>query len=194
MKEALREALGRYSPEAIEESAAAGAAVLVLLYEREARPHIVFQKRSELVLHHKGQVSFPGGAADPGDHDAVHTALRETHEEIGVHPGHVEVLGRLDDILTISNFHVTPVVGWLDRYPYTWRVREAEVAYLIEAAIDDLRDPVNFVEDRRVVGDREVVLPSYRAGKDLIWGATARMLTNLFDIWASLDVSLSARR
>jgi 8-oxo-dGTP pyrophosphatase MutT (NUDIX family) len=194
MKQPLREALSRYSPEAIGDSTAAGAAVLLLLYEREARPHIVFQKRSELVLHHKGQVSFPGGAADPRDHDAVHTALRETHEEIGVDPGHVEVLGRLDDIVTISNFRVTPVVGWLDRYPYAWRVREAEVAYLIEAAVDDLRNPANFVEDRRVVGDREVVLPSYRVGDDLIWGATARMLTNFLDIWASLDVSMSARR
>lgn len=187
MKEPLREALKRYSPDLIEDSQAAGAAVMLLVYEREARPHLVFQKRSELVLHHKGQISFPGGAVDPGDRDHVHTALRETHEEIGVHPSHVDVLGRLDDMVTISNFRVTPVVGWLDRYPYDWRVREEEVAYLIEAAVDDLRDPANFVEDRRVIGDREVVLPSYRAGEDLIWGATARMLTNFLDVWATLD-------
>ena len=136
---------------------------------------------------HKGQISFPGGGRDAEDPHLIHTALRETHEEIGVHPSHVDILGRLDDHRTISNFLVTPYVGWLDRYPYEWRFSEDEVAYLLEVPLDHLRDPANYIPDRRVINGREVVLPSYQFEQDLIWGATARMLTNFLDIWAAVD-------
>lgn len=188
MKEKLRDALGDYQPQIIEAApGVAAAAVLLLLYEHRGRPHVVFQKRTDRVLHHKGQISFPGGASDPGDLDLVTTALRETHEEIGALPADVEVLGRLDDMVTISKFRVTPFVGWLSRYPYDWRFSDDEVAYLLEVPVDHLRHPETFVPDHRLIGGREVVLPSYRFGEDLIWGATARMLTNFLDIWAALE-------
>lgn len=188
MKDRLREVLRAYSPQGLEPDAALWpAAVLVLLYEHEGRPHVVFQKRTDKVDAHKGQISFPGGGRDPEDVELLHTALRETHEEIGVHPDHVDVLGQLDDIKTISNFLVTPYVGWLERYPYEWRFSEHEVAYLIEAPVDHLLDPANYVPDRRIIGGREVEMPSYRFGDDLIWGATARMLTNFLDLWRAAE-------
>ena len=182
MKEPLRNVLQQYAPAEIEHNNGAAAAVMVLLYDH-GEPHIVFQKRSELVLHHKGQISFPGGAADHTDPDLLFTALRETHEELGVQPGHVDVLGRIDDIFTISNFRVRPYVGWLERYPYDWVYPDVEVAYLLEVPMSHLLDPVNFVDDRRVVDGRERSFPAYRFGDDLIWGATARMLTNFLDLW-----------
>ena len=99
MKEALRATLAAYQPQTIQlEPGRARAAVLLLLYDRKGRTHVVFQKRTEHVETHKGQISFPGGMADPGDSGLAFTALRETHEEIGVHPSDVEVLGQLDDI------------------------------------------------------------------------------------------------
>lgn len=183
MKDALRAALARYAPATIEdEPHLARAAVLALFYECDGEPHLVFQRRSDRVLHHKGQVSFPGGAVDPGDESLLWTALRETQEEIGVAPEDVEVLGRLDDLVTVSGFRVTPFVGWLRRYPYPWRFSAEEVAYLLEVPFATLRDPRSFVPDVRTYGGRPVVLPSYRVGPDLVWGATARIVANLLDV------------
>jgi hypothetical protein len=111
--------------------------------------------------------------------------LRETHEEIGVAPGDVEVLGQIDEIRTISNFIVTPYVGWLRRFPYEWQFSHEEVAYLLEVPVDHLLDPVNFVPDRRTIEGREIIVPSYRFEQDLIWGATGRMVANFLDVWTA---------
>jgi 8-oxo-dGTP pyrophosphatase MutT (NUDIX family) len=186
MREPLRAALAAYEPQSVDvDESVWPAAVLVLLYEHGGRPHLVFQKRTDKVDAHKGQVSFPGGGRDPGDTDLVVTALRETHEEIGVHPSDIEVLGQIDQIKTISNFIVTPYVGWLDRYPYDWRFSEAEVDYLLEVPVDHLLDPANFVPDRRTINGREVIVPSYQWQDDLIWGATGRMVSNFLDVWVA---------
>lgn len=185
MRDALRSVLAAYEPQTIAPRAGlTEAAVLAVIYEHGGAPYLVFQRRTDTVQDHKGQISLPGGAADPADLDLRFTALRETHEEIGVHPAHLDILGRIDDLVTISNYRVTPYVGWLSHYPYDWRFNEHEVAYLIEVPVEHLLDPANLVEDRRVVNEREVVLPSYRFGEDLIWGATARMVSNLLDLVA----------
>ena len=188
MRDHVRELLSRYAPERIEpDPPLPPAGVLLLLHERPTGPHIIFQKRTDSVRDHKGQISFPGGAMDPGDHSVLFTALRETHEEIGVDPEHVEVLGQLDDMTTVSNFLVTPYVGWLDRYPYEWRFSHHEVAYLLEVPLDHLLAPVNFVPDRRIINGREFVFQSYKFNDDLIWGATARMLSNFLDLIRALE-------
>lgn len=188
MRDLLRQALSRYVPEPIEaDPGVAPAGVLVLIYDHPSDgPHVVFQKRTDRVRDHKGQISFPGGATDPEDETVLHTALRETHEEIGVHPDDVEVLGQLDDMVTVSSFRVTPFVGWLKRYPYEWKFSDIEVAYLLEVPIQHLLHPDTLVPDRRLINGREYVFSSYQWREDLIWGATARMLTNFLDILASV--------
>ncbi len=187
MREQLRAALAKYEPQTLEiNPRTPAAAVLLLMYEHEDDIFVVFQRRTEQVRDHKGQISFPGGAQDPEDVDLLATALRETHEEIGVLPEHVDVLGRLDDMTTISNFRITPFVGWLSRYPYDWRFSDEEVAYLIEAPLRVLMDPATLVPDRRSINGRDYVFSSYQFGADLIWGATARMLTNFLDICAGV--------
>lgn len=187
MKDRIRDILSRYDPVDLDpDDTLWPAAVLVLLCEHNGRLQLVFQKRTDKVDAHKGQVSFPGGGRDEGDMDLVYTALRETHEEIGVHPGDVDVLGRLDQMRTISGFAVTPYVGWLARYPYEWVCSEHEVAYLLEVPLDHLLDPANFVPDRREFDGRWAELPSYRFQDDLIWGATARMLQNFLDLYTTL--------
>lgn len=183
MRDNLRRLLAAYVPQTQQPDPLPPAAgVLLLLHQRPAGPHIIFQKRTETVRDHKGQISFPGGAMDPGDPHVLHTALRETHEEIGVVPVHIEVLGQLDDMVTVSNFLVTPYVGWLDRYPYEWRFSSQEVAYLLEVPLEHLLDPRHLIPDRRVINGRDYTFQSYQFGDDLIWGATARMLANFLDI------------
>jgi hypothetical protein len=95
------------------------------------------------------------------------------------------VLGQLDEIKTISNFLITPFVGWLDHYPYEWRFSDEEVDYLLEVPLDHLLDPATFVPDHRIANGREYVLPSYRFERDLIWGATAQMLRNFLDVYTA---------
>lgn len=187
MRDVFREALSGYEPQSLDaDPAIPKAAVMLLMYEHEGQPHVVFQKRTDRVEHHKGQISFPGGAADPDDPDLLFTALRETHEEIGVHPDHVEILGRLDQMQTVSNFVVTPYVGWLSHYPYGWQFSDDEVAYLLEVPLGHLLDPKSHVPDRRTINGRTFVMPSYEWQGDLIWGATARMLSNFLDVCSTV--------
>src|SRR5262245_56549999 len=87
------------------------AAVLVPFLEKEGETYLLFTRRTESVRDHKGQISFPGGARDPGDPSLRETALRETEEEIGVPRHAVEVLGELDDYVTVTNYMITPYVG-----------------------------------------------------------------------------------
>ena len=187
MREDIRAAMARYEPQALDaDPAITRAAVLLLLYEHEGDPHVVFQKRTEHVRDHKGQISFPGGAVDPDDPDLLFTALRETQEEIGVAPTDVSIFGELDPMLTISNFRVTPFVGWLARYPYDWHFSDAEVAYLLEVPLRHLLDPASHIPDRRSINGNAYVFPSFEWKGDLIWGATARMLSNFLDICATI--------
>jgi 8-oxo-dGTP pyrophosphatase MutT (NUDIX family) len=161
------------------------AAVLIPVYEAEDQIHIVLTKRTDRVEHHKGEISFPGGAHDPTDADLVATALRESHEEIGLHPKHVEVIGRVDDFITVSQFHVTPYVGLIDPMtaPYRWLAQEREVAEILEVPLPHLLDPVNLVRERRVLSDGRVTeMDSFKWREHLVWGATARMLKNFLEV------------
>ncbi len=181
MKESLRNVLARYEPQMVIEDGLRDASVLVLLYEREGEPHVVFQKRTDTVEDHKGQISLPGGGADPTDTGPEHTALRETHEEIGVAPEHIDLLGRIDDVRTISRYRMQTFVGWWDK-PYPFEYSRHEVAYLIETPLAHLRAPETLIEDRRHVNGRDVVMASYQYGDELIWGATAMVVRNFLDI------------
>lgn len=187
LKEQLRDALAGYEPGRSDRRDARPAAVLLLLYERDDGLHLLFQERSHEVEHHKGQISFPGGARDEGDDSAAFTALRETHEEVGVQPNDVDLLGEIDEIWTISDFRVRPFVGWLREWPYAFRYAPREVASLLEVPLDHLAHPDTLVDDVREVDGRSVVFPSYRWGDHLIWGATARILTNFLDVCRTLD-------
>ncbi len=187
LKEQLRDALAQYAPGRSDRRDANPASVLLLLYDRDDGIHLLFQERSHHVEHHKGQISFPGGARDEGDRGAAFTALRETHEEVGVVPEDVDLLGEIDEIWTISDFRVRPFVGWLGKWPYAFRFAPREVASLIEAPLDHLADPANLVDDVREVEGRRVVFPAYRWGDHLIWGATARILTNFLDVYRTLE-------
>ena len=159
------------------------AAVLLPLYNRDGQDHIVFIKRTETVSEHKGQISFPGGSHEDSDGTMLDTALRESHEEIGLKPGDVEVLGELDDeITTTSNFIVTPFVGMMP-WPYRFIKNEIEVDEVIEVPIPALLEKGCLQPDTEVLNGKIVASYAYNYDGRIIWGATARILNRFMEIY-----------
>lgn len=183
MIEQIRARLAAYRPTRIEEPSLPKAAVLLPLYESDGEMHVLFTRRSELVEHHKGQISFPGGAWDATDPDLSHTAVRETWEEIGVAADHVELMGQLDEMITISNFLVRPFVGRITQPgPYPFAHSEIEVAEILEVPLAHLQDEVNVLAEPRIYQGREMIAYSFRWRDHVIWGATARILKQFLDL------------
>lgn len=156
------------------------AGVLVPLYARDDRPYLLFTRRSSTLASHSGEISFPGGARDPGDASLIATALREAQEELGITEARVQVLGLLEPVFTtVSNFLMTPVVGWLGETPMPLAPNPAEVAELIEAPLDALADPAIFHVEHWVRQGLPHAVYFYDLGPYRIWGATARVLHQL---------------
>lgn len=154
------------------------AAVLVPVIDRAGVLSVLFTQRTEHLTQHAGQISFPGGGAEPDDADAVATALRETQEEVGIAPSLVQPFGYLDCFETISSYCVTPVVAALDA-AYTTTLDPREVAEIFEVPLDFFLDPAN-LHTRRIQWrgrPRDVFEFPYN-GRN-IWGATAAMLLSL---------------
>jgi 8-oxo-dGTP pyrophosphatase MutT (NUDIX family) len=126
-------------------------------------------------------VSFAGGMRDPDDTDARHTALREAHEELGLDPARVDVLGELDDLVTVTGFRVTPVVAATGPDP-DYRPNPAEVDRILRVPLAHLRDAQHWFDDIRTWRGETRVLRSCRFGDDIIWGATSRILQGFLEI------------
>ncbi len=171
-----RERLLTYEPNRLHRPDTMPAAVLLLLSRLAGEDRLLLTVRSHTVEHHKGQISFPGGAVHAADSSLEMTALRETWEEVGVRPEDIEIIGRLDEMLTISNFVVTPFVGVLSKVPYDYVASLAEVAEVIEPSIAHLLQPANLRLEEREVDGRVSRSPAFMFHEHRIWGATARML------------------
>jgi 8-oxo-dGTP pyrophosphatase MutT (NUDIX family) len=157
------------------------AAVLVPLFKKEDRYHILFAKRTNNVRHHKGEVSFPGGAFDEEDKTLESTAYRETFEEIGVEK--IEILGELDETRTVtSNFIVSAFVGYLDYSQVTFKLQEVEVAELIEVPLQIVLDPNNVREESYFYAGKHRPVYFYQYNQQVIWGATARILKQFLEL------------
>ena len=165
------------------------AAVLLLLYPDAAgEAHIVVTERTDRGGHHSGEVSFPGGRAEPDDGDAVATALREAAEEVGLDPAEcgLRVIGRLPGLwVPVSNFAVTPIVAVADRRP-TMRRQPSEVAAILELPVAAILPGARLVARERQFRDRRLTYEAYQiddlpgASPGLvIWGMTARVLGGL---------------
>lgn len=155
------------------------AAVLVALYLDEGRMHAVFTKRREDLRRHPGEISFPGGRHDDTDPDLLSTALREAEEEIGLPPAAVRVLGALQPTPTIATgYAIYPFVGLIEA-GLAWTLSAREVAAVLELVLDDLRE--GYARRRLLRRGVPIRTDTYVVGDDLIWGATARILADLFD-------------
>jgi 8-oxo-dGTP pyrophosphatase MutT (NUDIX family) len=154
------------------------AAVLIGLLPAPEGPRILLTRRTAHLRDHAGQISFPGGRIEAADTGPVGAALREAHEEVGVEPERVEVLGELACYRTRTGFLIHPVVGWIDR-PAAFRPDPFEVAELFELPLAFALDPANHRRDahERDGRRREFWVVPYR--EHYIWGATAGILVNL---------------
>ncbi len=146
-------------------------------------PCVLLTQRSTKLRKHSGQISFAGGRVDEGDESDIHAALREAQEEIGLDPGHVEVLGVMPKYLTGTGFIVTPVVGLISP-EMTLELNEHEVSDAFEVPLAFLMDPGNHRRHARELEGRtrEWFSMPYRQGEveRFIWGATAGMIRNMY--------------
>ena len=162
----------------VSEDALVPAAVLFPILDRADGPSVLLTQRTEALKHHPGQISFPGGRVEPEDLSPVHTALRETQEEIGLSSEHIDVIGFLPDYCTITGYRVTPVVA-LVTPPFDLSPDAHEVAQVFEVPFDFLMDPANHQEHviQRNGRPRKFYAVPYQ--DYFIWGATAGIILSL---------------
>ncbi len=158
------------------------ASVLIPFYPDPENLSLIFTKRTTHLPSHSGQISFPGGGRDAADEDDLATALRETHEEIGVEPDAIETWGGLNPEPTAgSGYWVSPFVGLIP-FPYDFKLDAYEVERLVIVPFSHLLDPANMTAGMSNYGGRMYRAYEYTYGDDVIWGATARMLNNFLTL------------
>ena len=181
----LRQVLSEHSKKSITDSSLMPAGVMILLYQKEGEYCVLLNKRSNEVEHHKGEISFPGGAKDHADHTLLDTALRETNEEMGIAPEDVTVLGEVDDIITGTQFLICPFVGAIPSN-YAILPFAKEVAEVLEVPISSLMNKKNSRDEVRIFDGELDYAPSYVYNGNVIFGATARILNQLLELLDSV--------
>lgn len=160
------------------------AAVLLPIYTKRGQYNILFTKRTMQVREHKGEISFPGGAFNAEDKTLLNTALRECAEEIGLKPEVVQVLGELDDTSTeTSGYIISPFVALIPP-SYQFRLNRREIEEIMEAPISLLLGRSNRRQEIEIINGKAVTSYVYHYQGSVIWGATARILSQFLDIFA----------
>ena len=178
LPQAIKEILSARTPKRIidEKCLFKHAGVLVPIFRQGGDYMILFTKRTNNLEHHKGQISFPGGSVDEEDNSVRDTALREAREEIGLLKEDVEILGRIDDTLTVvSDFIVHPFVGLIP-YPYDFTINTDEVARLIKVPLKAFHPDNSGKGASFEFEGKTYRTPTYEYEGDVIWGATARIM------------------
>lgn len=180
-KDVVRRVLSDNPQKTITETSLIPAGVMLLLYPKNGYDCVPLNRRTDEVEHHKGEISFPGGRKDDGDASLLQTALRETHEEMGIRPEDIEVLGELDEVQTTSLFLVNTHVGAIP-HPYEFHPSKSEVAAVLEVPVTALMDESNHRDEVRIVNEEPVSSVAYAYNGDLIYGATARILRRFLEL------------
>lgn len=174
-------ALAAYEPLTVPDAGMRRSAVLVPLVLDPDGVRVILTRRTDDLSSHAGQVSFPGGRVDATDASATQAALRETHEELGVDPDQITMLGRLDEIITVTHYHVTPVVGTLPAST-VFHPNPAEVARVLRVPLAQLLDGERWERGARKWQGVTFKMWQFTYEDDLIWGATAMMLRQFVEL------------
>ena len=186
VKRRLKQALSRRQKKHIVRPTRVSSAVLVPVYRKQGQYHILFIQRTEKVKDHKGQISFPGGAYEEQDGTLQNTAIRESEEEIGLMPGDIEILGELDDLMTIGTNYVISPYDAIIPWPYAFKVDQWETEEIIEVPISALLKKDCLRRESGVLEGRVVKTYFYHYQEKVIWGATARIVKQFLDITAPI--------
>jgi len=182
---ALDERLARLAPEHLPPGGFGRAAVLVPLHEAGGVASVLLTLRRKDLRHHAGQISFPGGRIEPGE-DPWAAALREAQEEIGLDPRRAVLLGRLSETVVLqSAFRLTPWVASVP-YPYPYAAAPREVEAIWHVPLPALLAEGVHRTERRTAYGMDVDVHYYEVEGRTIWGATARVLSELLDVWRTL--------
>ncbi|MBN2425470.1 MAG: CoA pyrophosphatase [Calditrichaceae bacterium] len=166
------------------------AAVLIPLFYKDGAAHLLFTKRTVLVEHHKGQISFPGGKRDATDESLVFTALRETEEEIGIQSKDIKIIGQTDRFLTNTGYMVTPFVGMIP-FPHMLHPNEVEIEKIITIPLlYFFKDNIFEIKPYEIDGEKWMV-HYYYYQSEMIWGVTGFLLSNFLSIVFDLERNIS---
>jgi 8-oxo-dGTP pyrophosphatase MutT (NUDIX family) len=184
-KQTIAQALLGYKKKRIDSEKLKPSAVLIPIFRKEGQYYLLFAKRSEKVIFHKGQLCFPGGTYEAYDTNLLQTALREAEEEIGLESRDAEVLGELDDCATRdTNYVISPFVAFIP-YPYIFKLDGKEVEQILYIPL-----PVLIHESRQSchpTEDEGELDPTYGYEGHIIWGATARILRQFIELLCSKE-------
>jgi 8-oxo-dGTP pyrophosphatase MutT (NUDIX family) len=165
------------------------AAVLILLYPDKGSIYTVFMQRPDYDGVHSGQISFPGGKKEPSDENIIQTAVREAHEETGVDPATISIIGTLTPLfIPISNMIVTPVVGWTNSKP-VFNHQPEEVIFLFDADIKKLLDPLCIKTKPFEIRGEMIEVKYFDYEGNVIWGATAMILNEFLTIYRKIQIN-----
>jgi 8-oxo-dGTP pyrophosphatase MutT (NUDIX family) len=184
MQDRLRQLFAIRERKEIKDDSKIDAAVLVPIFCKDKEYHVLLTKRSFDVQHHRGQIAFPGGSHSEADKNLLDTALRESKEEIGLNPRDARVIGELDDIVTITNFKVTPYVAIIP-HPYEFTRNPNEILEIFDVPVSALLKKMNFKEEVRTGHRGQVTVYFYKYKGKVIWGTTAAILKQLLDTMKS---------
>lgn len=158
--------------------------VLLALFVEKGELFACLIKRPEHMKHHAGQIALPGGRIEKGE-SAVDTALRETHEEIGIKAEQIEILGTLSELyVEVSQFLIQPIVGWLAEKP-NFRINKNEVEKMFLFPLLNYKNQFENTNIKTAVGTLNV--PCIKFEGEIIWGATAMILSEFYDVLEELS-------
>lgn len=179
MKDHIRNCLAALKPRNLTNGFTREAAVLMPVFAREKEYYFLLTQRTETVQTHKGQISFPGGMRE-GKEELVKTALRETHEEVGINEDKIEILGRYHDYLSITDYRVRPFVGFINK-PFTTVPYIHEVAEVLEVPFRIFLDPSRLRIEQHIYTKRKGNVYYFSYGTHQIWGLTALIIKEFLE-------------